>query len=79
HQDSLQICDLPNGTAEPLNCFNTPFNARILNVSANKSIICYFNEVVSRQGNHVALAMNALTMTYVTLRYYVDAISHMLL
>ena len=44
-----------------------------------KSIISYFNEVVSRQGNHVALVMNDLTMTYETLRNYVDAIAHMLL
>ena len=47
-------------------------------MSGNKSIISYFNEAVSRQGNHVALVMNDLTMTYETLHNYVDAIAHML-
>ncbi|HCY6351681.1 TPA: amino acid adenylation domain-containing protein [Staphylococcus aureus] len=79
HQDTLQICDIPNGTEELLNWVNTHVNDRMLNVPGNKSIISYFNEVVSRQGNHVALVMNDLTMTYETLRNYVDAIAHMLL
>ncbi|PJG36523.1 condensation domain-containing protein, partial [Enterobacter hormaechei] len=72
HQDTLQICDIPNGTEELLNWVNTHVNDRMLNVPGNKSIISYFNEVVSRQGNHVALVMNDLTMTYETLRNYVD-------
>ncbi|HGO1471420.1 TPA: amino acid adenylation domain-containing protein [Staphylococcus aureus] len=79
HQDTLQICDIPNGTEELLNWVNTHVNDRMLNVPGNKSIISYFNEAVSRQGNHVALVMNDLTMTYETLRNYVDAIAHMLL
>ncbi|HCY8310097.1 TPA: amino acid adenylation domain-containing protein [Staphylococcus aureus] len=79
HQDTLQICDIPNGTEELLNWVNTHVNDRMLNVPGNKSIISYFNEAVSRQGNHVALVMNDLTMTYETLHNYVDAIAHMLL
>ncbi len=64
---------------ELLNWVNTHVNDRMLNVPENKSIISYFNEVVSRQGNHVALVTYDLTMTYETLRNYVDAIAHMLL
>ncbi|MGT2341254.1 AMP-binding protein [Staphylococcus aureus] len=78
HQDTLQICDIPTRRGD-LNWVNTHVNDRMLNVPGNKSIIHYFNEVVSRQGNHVALVMNDLTMTYETLRNYVDAIAHMLL
>ncbi len=32
HQDTLQICDIPNGTEELLNWVNTHVNDRMLNV-----------------------------------------------